>query len=187
MTDWCKWTIIKPSREKTNIIDSALSIDPDQPKHAAQANPDRHLSPPADVLYQESLFFTALSLGRNVSARISLLGLRRLIWVDASRRSHNVGFLAGRFILIRKCAVGYTSLRYKTVRSRHSTDIPFVCWYLIILDKGRSHSFFRIASMVFNVFRDGNGFLVSTTAATSLHFPLSTDGFTQVHEIEKVL
>ena len=30
-----------------------------------------------------------------MSARISLRGLRRLIWVDALRRGHNVGFLAG--------------------------------------------------------------------------------------------
>ena len=29
-----------PSREKTNTLESALCIDPDQPKHAAQAYPD---------------------------------------------------------------------------------------------------------------------------------------------------
>ena len=34
----------------------------------------------------------------NVLAQISLLGLRRLIWVYTLRRSHNVGFLAGRLI-----------------------------------------------------------------------------------------
>ena len=34
-------------------------------------------------------------LRRNVSARISLRGLRRLIWVDTLRGGHNVGFLAG--------------------------------------------------------------------------------------------
>ena len=32
----------------------------------------------------------------HVSARISLRGLRRPIWVDTLRRGHNVGFLAGR-------------------------------------------------------------------------------------------
>ena len=36
------------SREKTNIVASALIIDPDQPKHAAQVNPERHFLPPVD-------------------------------------------------------------------------------------------------------------------------------------------
>ena len=34
--------IYEPFCEKTNIVDFALSIDPDQPKHTAQANPDGH-------------------------------------------------------------------------------------------------------------------------------------------------
>ena len=55
---------------------SALSIDPDQPKHAEQANPDGQFSPPVDFLFQESLLYISTSLKRNVSARISL---RRLI------------------------------------------------------------------------------------------------------------
>ena len=42
----------KQSRKKTNIVDSALSIDPDQPKHAAQVYPGRHFSPPVDFLFQ---------------------------------------------------------------------------------------------------------------------------------------
>ena len=37
----------RPAR-KTNILDSELSIEPDQPKHAAQASTDRDLSPPVD-------------------------------------------------------------------------------------------------------------------------------------------
>ena len=69
--------LYEPSREKTNIVDSAESIDPDQQKHAAQANPDSHFSPPDDFLFQESLLYTSIHLRRNVSARIS----------------HNVSFL----------------------------------------------------------------------------------------------
>ena len=48
----------EPSREKTSIVDSAKSIDPDQPKHAAQAYPERHFSPPVDFLFLESLLHT---------------------------------------------------------------------------------------------------------------------------------
>ena len=77
----------EPTREKTNTMDSALSIDPDQPKHVTQANPDRHCSPPVDFLFQEALLYTSISLGR-------------LIWVDTLRRCHNVGFLAGRLICV---------------------------------------------------------------------------------------
>ena len=73
------------SREQTNIVDSALSIDLDQPKHAAQGNPDRHFSPAVDFLFQESLQYISIPLRRNVSARISLI-------------VHNVDFLAGRLI-----------------------------------------------------------------------------------------
>ena len=64
-----------------------LSIYPDQHKHAAQANPDRNFSPPVDFLFQESLLYTSIPMRRNASARISLNGLRRLIWVV-----HNVVF-----------------------------------------------------------------------------------------------
>ena len=41
----------RPAR-KTNIVDSALNIDPDQPKHAAQVIPGRHFSRPVDFLFQ---------------------------------------------------------------------------------------------------------------------------------------
>ena len=50
----------RPSREKINSVDSALSIDPYQPKHATQAYPDRHFSPPVDFLFQESLLYTSI-------------------------------------------------------------------------------------------------------------------------------
>ena len=70
----------EPSREKTNIVDSALSFDPDQPKHAAQAYPDRHFSPSVDFLFEESLLYTSIPLRREVSVWISLRVLRRLIW-----------------------------------------------------------------------------------------------------------
>ena len=49
-----------------------------------------------DFLFQESLLYTSILLRRNVSARISLRGLRMLIWVDTLRRVHNVGFLTER-------------------------------------------------------------------------------------------
>ena len=45
----CNQFTYEPSREKTNIVDSASSIDQDQPKHAAQAYQDRHFSPSVDV------------------------------------------------------------------------------------------------------------------------------------------
>ena len=57
----------EPSCEKTNIVDYALSIDPGQPKHAAQAYPDRHFSTPVDYLFNESLLYTSIDLRRNVS------------------------------------------------------------------------------------------------------------------------
>ena len=72
----------EPSYEKTNINDSAT-----------QAYPDRHVSAPVDFLFQDSLLYTSIPLRRNVSARISLRGMRRLIWVDTLRRGHTVGFL----------------------------------------------------------------------------------------------
>ena len=43
----------EPSREKTNIVDSAKSIDQDQPKNTAQANPDVHFSPYVDLMFQK--------------------------------------------------------------------------------------------------------------------------------------
>ena len=48
------------------------------------------VSPPVDFLFQESLLYTSIPLRRNVSARISLRGLRWLIWVDTLRRVNNV-------------------------------------------------------------------------------------------------
>ena len=47
-------------------------LDPDQPKHAAQAYPDGHFSPPVHFLFQESLLYISITLRRNVSARISM-------------------------------------------------------------------------------------------------------------------
>ena len=101
---------------KTNSVDSALNIEPDQPRHAAQAIPDRHFSPYVEFLFQESLLYTYILLRRNMSARLSLRGLHRLIWVDTLRvsvrirlrgmlrktrvdtlrRVHKVGFLVER-------------------------------------------------------------------------------------------
>ena len=97
------------SREKTNSITS---------EHAAQAYSERQFSAPVDFLSQESLL-----LRRNMSARISLRGLRRLIWVDTLRRSHNVGFLAERlnylfmmiYILWVTAAEGRSVIRAATV------------------------------------------------------------------------
>ena len=52
--------IYEPSHEKTNSVDYVYSIDPDQPRHAAQANLYRHFSPPVDFLFQESLLCTPI-------------------------------------------------------------------------------------------------------------------------------
>ena len=60
--------IYEPSREKTNIVASELSIDPDQPKDAARAYTDIHFSPPLDFLLQESFVYTSIHLRRNMSA-----------------------------------------------------------------------------------------------------------------------
>ena len=68
------------------------TIEPGQPQRAVQANPNRHVSPPVNFLFKESLLNTSILLRRNVSDRISL---RRLIWFDTLRRIHNVGFYRG--------------------------------------------------------------------------------------------
>ena len=78
-----------------------VKFRPDQPKHAVQAFPKRHYSPPVDFLFQELLIYTSIPLRQNVSNWISLRGLRRLILIDTLRRGHNVGFLAGRL----KCEI----------------------------------------------------------------------------------
>ena len=49
-------------------------------------------------LFQELLLYTSIPLIRNVSKRIILRGLRRLIAVDTFRRVHNIGFLVERLI-----------------------------------------------------------------------------------------
>ena len=67
-------------------MDSAYSIDQDQSKHAARANPDRHFSSPVNFPFQEALLYTYIPLRRNVSTKISLRGKRKLIWVDTLRR-----------------------------------------------------------------------------------------------------
>ena len=74
---------IEHSREKTNIVDL---------RRLTRVDIFRLLS----VFCFRNHYSISLSpLRRNVSARISLRGLRRLIWVDTLRRGHYVGFLAG--------------------------------------------------------------------------------------------
>ena len=75
------WTIFESSREKTNIVNSAYSIDSDQPRHAAQAYMDRHFSPPVDYLFHESLLYTsiALCIGPDQSVRTEQADLCRYI------------------------------------------------------------------------------------------------------------
>ena len=51
-----------------------------------------------DLLFKESLIYTSIPLRRNVSARISLRGLRKLVLVDTLRRDHNVICLVERLI-----------------------------------------------------------------------------------------
>ena len=64
--------------------------------NAAHAYPDIHFLPPVDFLFQETLLYTSIPPRRNESVRISLREMRRLIWIDALRKGHTVGFLAGR-------------------------------------------------------------------------------------------
>ena len=60
--------------------------------HAAQANPDMYFSLLVDFLFHESLLYTSIPLVLNVSARISLRGMRRLILVDPLRIVHHFSF-----------------------------------------------------------------------------------------------
>ena len=71
-----------PARKQT-LWTLRKSIEPDQPKHAAQANPDRHFSSPVDFMYQEPLLYTSIPLRRNLSTRISLRGLLVVSWDDS--------------------------------------------------------------------------------------------------------
>ena len=50
--------------ENENLIkkNTDTVINSDQPKYSAQANPDKHFSPPVDFLFQESLLFTSIPL-----------------------------------------------------------------------------------------------------------------------------
>ena len=80
------------------------TINLDQPKHAALTYPDRQFQLPLDFLFQESLLYTSIPLRRDVSAQISLHGLRSLICVDSLRRVHTVGFLVEWLIYILKWA-----------------------------------------------------------------------------------
>ena len=66
-----------------------------RPGSATQAYLDRHCSSTVEFLFQESLLYTSILQRRNVSARISMRGLRRLIWIDTLHRGHTVGFLEG--------------------------------------------------------------------------------------------
>ena len=64
----------------------------------ALATSDIYSSPPVDLLFHESLLYTSIPLWWNVSGRISLRGLRRLIRIDTLCRVYNVGFLVERFL-----------------------------------------------------------------------------------------
>ena len=61
------------------IVEYALIIDLDQPRHTAQASPDRHFSPTVDFLFKESSLYTSIPLRRNVSARTAQADLGRYI------------------------------------------------------------------------------------------------------------
>ena len=49
-----QFSMCRPSREKINIVDS------DHPKHATQAYPDRHFSPPVDCFRNHSSIYPPL-------------------------------------------------------------------------------------------------------------------------------
>ena len=92
---YCRWitwkkeeecSLYEPSREKTNIIASALFIDSDQ----------------ADTFrlrgYRVMIPETKIHRRRKVYIRVSLCGMLKLIRVDTLRRVLNVGFIAERLI-----------------------------------------------------------------------------------------
>ena len=83
----------RPTRKPT-VWTLRIKHRADQPKHAAQANPGRHFSHSVGFLFQESLLETSFPLRRKMSARISLCGMRSMIWVDTLCRVHNVVFLS---------------------------------------------------------------------------------------------
>ena len=60
----------------------------------------RQCSPPVDFSFRESFLYISIPLRRKVSARISLHGMGRLVWVDTLRRLHNICFLVERFVLV---------------------------------------------------------------------------------------
>ena len=80
--DLLKFVILRTVSRENQHCGLCVKYRPDHPKHAAQAYPDIHFSPPVDLLFLESLLYTSIPLRRNMSARISLRGLRKLISVD---------------------------------------------------------------------------------------------------------
>ena len=93
---------------------------------------DRHFSPPVDFLFKVTLLYP---IRRNVSARISLRGLRRLIWVDTLRRVHNVGFSRGTaHILNSSCHFGHienTIYPYIEIFGEYSTHTTLSLQFLM--------------------------------------------------------
>ena len=70
-----------------------------QPKHAAQANPQRTLFASCGFNVSGiSTLYLSILLIRNVSARISMRRLYRLIWVDTLSIVYTVRFLVERLI-----------------------------------------------------------------------------------------
>ncbi|MES9880154.1 MAG: hypothetical protein ABW185_04655, partial [Sedimenticola sp.] len=73
----------------------------DQPAQSAQANPGQHFPLSGEIMLQESLLYTFITHGQEMSGRIRLRGLRKAIRVDTLRTFHTVGFLAMRDIGIK--------------------------------------------------------------------------------------
>ena len=67
---------------------------------------------PVDFLFQESLLYTYIPLRRNVSARISLRGMRMLVRVDTLRRVHH-------FFFVERLIYLYYSLISQKVFEKH--------------------------------------------------------------------
>ena len=91
-------TIYEPFHEKTNIMASAVYLDPDQYTQSAQANPGRY-TPSLGLGY--IVMITEMDIpqeAKSVSVRVSLRGILRLIRIDTLRRVHNLGFLVIRLI-----------------------------------------------------------------------------------------
>ena len=87
---------MRRSREKTNIVVSAQSIDRDQPAKYAHSNSDQHNPSHLDRGKELGFLKQKIHRRRKVSVRVSRCGILRLIRVDTLRSVYNLGFSRGK-------------------------------------------------------------------------------------------